>query len=67
MLLGGFRVVRLEPAHHLLLVELGAHVEHGVGEAANDFGDCFRRKLVENADAHDVRMMRNASWNAATA
>ena len=32
MLLGSFRVVRLEPVHHLLLVELGAHVEHGAGK-----------------------------------
>ena len=37
MLLGS--VVRLEPVHDLLLVELGAHVEHGAGEAAHDFGD----------------------------
>jgi hypothetical protein len=28
MLLGSFRVVSLEPVHDLLLVELGAHVEH---------------------------------------
>ena len=52
VLLGGFRIVRLEPVHQLLLVELGAHSEHGVGEAASDLGDSFRRKLVENADAH---------------
>ena len=52
VLLGGFRIVRLEPVHHLLLVELGAHSEHGVGEAASDLHDSFRRKLVENAYAH---------------
>ena len=39
MLLASFRVVRLESVHDLLLVELGAHVEHGAGEAARDFGD----------------------------
>src|ERR1700675_2434300 len=50
--LGGFCVVRLEPVHHLLLVELGAHIQHGVGEAADDLGDRLRRQLVENADAH---------------
>ena len=52
MLLGSFRVVRLEPVHDSPLVELGAHVEHGAGEAARDFGDLLWRQLVENAHAH---------------
>ena len=55
-LLGGFRVVRLEAVHHLLFVELSAHVEHGVSEAAGNLHDSFWRKLVENADAHLNRL-----------
>src|SRR6478735_8702842 len=68
--LGGLRVVRHEPLHHSLLVKLGTHVEHGLSEAARDFGDSVRRKLVENADAHlnglrqrrpDTEAVRSAS------
>jgi hypothetical protein len=52
------------------LVELGAHGEHGVGEAARNFGDLLRRQLIKNADPHlnrlgqgrpDAKALRSAS------
>jgi hypothetical protein len=38
LLLSSFCVVGLKPAHHLLLVELGTHVQHGVRKTVHDFG-----------------------------